>query len=1786
MQNIFPPVLESRHEAIWYSDTMFSIKFLMPAINGDRRNTPHLQLSIRYKNTNRSAVNSDKSPDRSVLYCNISQNSSAFFLDEVTRMATLTVPYELFENGHPNKGVEYILQIRFGQSSLWDRNAGPGWCTTNFNTFAAWFKQESAKVPSGFGEWSNLQYVYCADRATMDLQVKCVDFVPRVIVSYSPSENNSIIDPVEQIILQWDWDGDDGMGNTARQYRTMTFSGQYQESDIFTFEQDVPIAPVTRIHFSVDMVTAHNARYVANYNFPRKIADIPVAIPSGEIFDAEIGSAETEDGVLAKSFQYKGNMATSGYTYRVYRYNLSNLECVKIKEGLSVEKDTMYSVKDYTVEMGEEYQYVVGLADEAGEVKYLLRELTDCGKGSGGYGRLMNMEVSFLDDKYHQLRLHGGVKVSAFKRNVSDQFQATIGGKYPFYIRNGAQNYRTLNLSAVISINFDPTFTFLRLRDGIGLSWEDGDISKKIAEEDLLTETNSFSHSRWRVGHPNGDEREQPQIQELGQDAGFSLAAVATEDGPEMQWKLQAQQYEVLVQSKSIYSEYYQNNRASFIGTDQHDNTVFLERKFRDLVMAWLSDGRPKLYRSETEGNMIVMVSNAQFTPLDKTQRMVYQVSFTLTEIAEYNLLNLIDFNLVPSEIISNYSKTGEWDFTPGEPDKWVMTGMTLSYQPIYDIPATIVGHAIKRIDLSTAVNNGGIRQYWWSNDLPKGVTLNPTTGVISGIAGEVKPATKATIHVKNDLGQEATMVINVGIFYRELQVTPQQANISGKKIGEEIDGIHFTVAAGFEGTPPYNWELSNRDLGLYLVYDDAMGSGVTVYGALRQEVTLWTISLTVRDANGMEDSATIAIREVQAPLVFNQRREWFQLGEYEENEMVPEINFLPEVSGGTGRYHFSWDNNHPRGLSLTEEGRMFGAPSGENYPTSSKTTIVTVRDDAGATATVTLVFLPIYEEFQFRKPAGIDPINLLPNPVYVYTIMTDQDIQSKVIASDGRPPVIGGKPPYYFSTQAEINPAILDNFSVSSYGILQAHLIQTCDAGNIYAVVQDSRGKIRRITLACPKVIGDFNVVPPAGGLHIPSGKIGTAAFQPPYFVLTAGNFRGLLADDPPNGDTWTWSVTGAPPGVTLEWNKNNQCFEMIGIPTGDYPSGVGAIQFTNGHNKQASVTFTVGEVYGELYWSGAVIIPSQRVGGPSIRVPLPDISGGQPPYTLSGDISPYRFSPGNSITQKNGLAIIGAPGNISQDRKVVPVTVRDKAGDIAAIEVDIGDIYGTFTVEANSSPTDVLFVNHSTIPQPPSPNAIKVGSVKGQGKGPFVFSYNGGATLPGGLMLSPDGYIYGTPSAPNPRMNIGPYITVEDQSSNISVTGIGDYYLPQISNLPTLGDAPFVNGVVDVGDKVIGDNATTPWSLFKNDSPEKGTVSPSSNLVPEVMVDPSSYKLTGNYTESRDNITTKEITLTIPGNKYHPNYTIKCTVKIGKVTGPMQYIAVPNKLALPAYEINKKITDLLVSEGRTGGVGPFKWSVTGLEGTGLTLRTTGTRNQECFITGTPTAKKGRFNITITVEDEGSPGKSASITIPGGGFYDPLTVQALPEIPARKATEEITPIELNSKVSGGSGNYRWAEKVPGEMLKHGIKFNTMNWTIVTGSQEYSSDAATIILIVTDASTTLSKEVPLKVGKITGKMGLKQEKISIPGGSRNTAFPNIEIKNYIIEGTGGAKTYVPDSANDIPADWKTVIILDKSTGRLSGKRPNKAVEAGLFKIIITDTDGTVQGLDVATPKIT
>lgn len=71
----------------------------------------------------------------------------------------------------------------------------------------------------------------------------------------------------------------------------------------------------------------------------------------------------------------------------------------------------------------------------------------------------------------------------------------------------------------------------------------------------------------------------------------------------------------------------------------QHDlylhNNWYWEREFREKAMAWLNDGEPKLYRSMTEGNIIVILTDINLTPNKTLGRMVFDFSATAYEIGD-----------------------------------------------------------------------------------------------------------------------------------------------------------------------------------------------------------------------------------------------------------------------------------------------------------------------------------------------------------------------------------------------------------------------------------------------------------------------------------------------------------------------------------------------------------------------------------------------------------------------------------------------------------------------------------------------------------------------------------------------------------------------------------------------------------------------------------------------------------------------------------------------------------------------------------------------------------------------------------------------------------------------------------------------------------------------------------------------------------------------------------------------------------------------------------------------
>lgn len=91
----------------------------------------------------------------------------------------------------------------------------------------------------------------------------------------------------------------------------------------------------------------------------------------------------------------------------------------------------------------------------------------------------------------------------------------------------------------------------------------------------------------------------------------------------------------------SIYGDWIQVYGSYFVNhymNQQNDRVT--QRKFREIVMRYLYDDVPKLFRSTPEGNILVRLTDITLTPNTQLGRMIYDFSCTATEIGEPSIEN------------------------------------------------------------------------------------------------------------------------------------------------------------------------------------------------------------------------------------------------------------------------------------------------------------------------------------------------------------------------------------------------------------------------------------------------------------------------------------------------------------------------------------------------------------------------------------------------------------------------------------------------------------------------------------------------------------------------------------------------------------------------------------------------------------------------------------------------------------------------------------------------------------------------------------------------------------------------------------------------------------------------------------------------------------------------------------------------------------------------------------------------------------------------------------------
>lgn len=375
---------------------------------------------------------------------------------------------------------------------------------------------------------------------------------------------------------------------------------------------------------------------------------------------------------------------------RFFRINLPSFEIIQIGASEREENGLGAILRDYTIEMGGRYAYIGVIYDNYGQGEivssigdfsslFYLPPLSWNPRTYTGLARNMSFGgISFLTTKLNQLRLQGNVTVRNFNRVVNDQITQTIGGKYPFVARTGQSDHRTMTVSALISLNFDPTRTFLNLDTTQRQNWWDGNLTIRreevnqysivpgipgvddevIITKDIAKETIIENEDLFPIGKYSNNVRR--LLEREKEDAIITNTAITNEPVSNDPFDPKRGAPNTFEGPATIYDSNFGQDVFPAETLSDSSELIYVERRFREEVMKWLTDGKPKLFRSETEGNMIVVLTGVSFSPFGNT-RLNYSFSATLTEIAEYNLKNLILYNLVPSDFQGVFTETNEF---------------------------------------------------------------------------------------------------------------------------------------------------------------------------------------------------------------------------------------------------------------------------------------------------------------------------------------------------------------------------------------------------------------------------------------------------------------------------------------------------------------------------------------------------------------------------------------------------------------------------------------------------------------------------------------------------------------------------------------------------------------------------------------------------------------------------------------------------------------------------------------------------------------------------------------------------------------------------------------------------------------------------------------------------------------------------------------------------------------------------------------------------------------------
>lgn len=317
---------------------------------------------------------------------------------------------------------------------------------------------------------------------------------------------------------------------------------------------------------------------------------------------------DNENGIVTLRIKNE-NSLNAGY---VYVKRLSSIDNFKVPETVyadNVVGSFDITLTDNTVSSLVWYKYSVQYVNKRGAGTRLV------------YSRVIMPDFydAILSDKENQYRIAYNYSVSSYKPVVNRAKIDTLGGRYPRFAQNAALDYKQFSISGMISAESDVYQKFIKKSDVFvndeSMNYYD---TYKLHPHDSILADSLKGDSEYSDSDPDAikdiirnDVRDYKKYDDFAPIRDASDAA--------------------LLGSTS----------SQYLTTTQND--WLWEREFRERLIQWLNNGEPKLYRSMTEGSLVVMLTDISLQPVQNSSRFTYSFSATMYEMEDASSLDTLD---------------------------------------------------------------------------------------------------------------------------------------------------------------------------------------------------------------------------------------------------------------------------------------------------------------------------------------------------------------------------------------------------------------------------------------------------------------------------------------------------------------------------------------------------------------------------------------------------------------------------------------------------------------------------------------------------------------------------------------------------------------------------------------------------------------------------------------------------------------------------------------------------------------------------------------------------------------------------------------------------------------------------------------------------------------------------------------------------------------------------------------------------------------------------------------